>query len=64
MAGLDNVFAEPTRRDLLRRGLACGVAGALCRVDRSLAQDVASTGALEGPRLKGLAPSPSTTVCS
>ena len=51
---LENLFHQPTRRDLLRWGLACGAAGALCRMDAAFAQDVAGTGALEGPRLKGV----------
>ncbi len=51
---LDNLFRTPTRRDWLRWGVACGAAGALCRVCPTLGQDVAGTGALEGPRLKGV----------
>jgi pyruvate formate lyase activating enzyme len=52
---LENIFAQPTRRDLFRLGLACGAAGVVWRSLPVLAQDVAGTGALEGPKLKGLA---------
>lgn len=55
MDRLDNLFRQPTRRDLLRWTVACGAAGALCRVGPTAAQDVAGTGELAGPRLKGLA---------
>ena len=51
---LGNLFRKPTRRDLLRWGLACGAAGTLVRCEPAAAQDVAGTGALEGPRLKGV----------
>ena len=54
MDNLENIFAQPTRRDLLRWGLTCGAAGAIGRPLCALAQDVAGTGALEGPRLKGV----------
>jgi len=54
MDGVDNPFHLPTRRELLRCGLACGAAGALCAGDRAMAQDVAGTGALAGPKLKGI----------
>ncbi len=49
-----NLFCEPTRRDVMRWGLACGAAATLCRVDGTLAQDVAGTGALTGPKLEGV----------
>ncbi len=53
---LDNIFCHPTRRDLMRLGLACGAAGALSRVSRLAAQDVAGDAApMEGPRLDGVA---------
>ena len=55
MNDLENVFCQPSRRDLLRWGLACGAAGALCRTGIALGQDVAGTGALEGPVLEGVA---------
>jgi len=55
MDRLDNIFRRPTRRDLIRLGLACGAAGMLCRVGRALAQDMAGSEALEGPKLKGVA---------
>lgn len=54
MDGLDNLFRRPTRRDLLRWGLACGATGALCKIHPALAQDIAGTGALKGPKLKGV----------
>ena len=50
---LDNLFACPTRRDLLRWSAACGAAGALCAAHPAFAQD--AVGALpEGPKLKGV----------
>ena len=56
MHDLDNVFAQPTRRDLLRCGLACGTAATVCAVRPAAAQqDTAGTGALAGPKLVGLA---------
>jgi len=57
MDNLGNLFMEPTRRDLLRWGVACGAAGALCQVDvdRVMAQDVAGPGILPGPSLEGVA---------
>ncbi len=51
---LDNIFSQPTRRDLLRWGVACGAAGVVGRSLPVLAQDVAGTGALEGPTLEGV----------
>ncbi|MHC4696568.1 MAG: AmmeMemoRadiSam system radical SAM enzyme [Planctomycetota bacterium] len=53
---LSNLFTRPTRRDLLRWGIACGAAGALCpfAIEAALAQDVAGTGALTGPKLEGV----------
>ena len=53
---LDNIFCQPTRRDLMRLGLACGAAGALSKVSRLAAQDVAGDAVpMEGPRLDGVA---------
>lgn len=53
---LDNIFRYPTRRDVLRWGVAaCGVAGALCRNRVAFSQDVAGTGNLAGPKLEGVA---------
>ena len=54
---LDNLFCKPTRRDLLRWGVACGAAGTLCSVDidRAWGQDVAGPGTLPGPKLEGVA---------
>ncbi len=52
-----NLFAvpsRPSRRDVLRWGVACGAAGGLCRLGAALAQDVAGTEALDGPRLEGV----------
>ncbi|UCG16411.1 MAG: AmmeMemoRadiSam system radical SAM enzyme [Phycisphaerales bacterium] len=54
MECLENLFAEPTRRDVLRWGVACGAAGVLCD-SAAVAQDTAGTGALEGPKLEGVA---------
>ncbi|MGD2109731.1 MAG: AmmeMemoRadiSam system radical SAM enzyme [Phycisphaerae bacterium] len=51
---LDNLFLIPTRRDMLRFGAACGAAAAVGPLDKALAQDVAGTGALEGPELRGV----------
>ncbi len=53
---LDNLFFEPTRREMFRWGAACGAVCAACQlgVGRVLAQDVAGTGALEGPALEGV----------
>ncbi|MCK4659325.1 MAG: AmmeMemoRadiSam system radical SAM enzyme [Phycisphaerae bacterium] len=51
---LDNLFEQPTRRDLMRMGLVCGAAGMLCRINALPAQDVAGTGALVGPELEGV----------
>ncbi len=52
---LDNIFRDPTRRDLLRMGIACGAAGALCRAGGDWGQDIAGRAALEGPKLEGVA---------
>ncbi len=54
MDNLANLFTEPTRRDLLRLGAACGAAAALGTFDRALAQDVAGSGMLPGPKLEGV----------
>jgi pyruvate formate lyase activating enzyme len=48
----ENIFLQPTRRDLLRWGLACGAAA--CSVGHLLSQDVAGKGQLQGPQLKGV----------
>jgi len=45
---------RPTRRELLRWGVACGTACALAR-GHVFAQDVAGSEALPGPKLKGVA---------
>lgn len=55
MDGLENLFTIPTRRDLLKCSLACGAAAALCTGKTAFAEDTAGTGALAGPKLKGLA---------
>ncbi|MFH1419901.1 MAG: AmmeMemoRadiSam system radical SAM enzyme [Planctomycetota bacterium] len=56
---LDNIFSHPTRRDLMRLGLACGAAGLLSRTLGAVAQqDVAGPEALAGPKLDGLARHP------
>jgi pyruvate formate lyase activating enzyme len=57
MDDLDNLFSCPSRRDLLRLGLACGAACVLGRTGTLLAQDAAAAGGSElpGPRLKGVA---------
>ena len=57
MDDLTNLFCKPTRRDLLRWGVACGAAGALCQVGvrNAMGQDVAGPGMLPGPSLKGVA---------
>ncbi len=52
---LGNFFCEPSRRDLLRLGVACGAAATLGPLDSALAQDAAGGTALSGPVLKGLA---------
>ncbi len=51
---LENIFCQPTRRDLLRLGVACGAAATLGRGASAVAQDVAGTDALEGPELDGV----------
>ena len=57
MDNLDNIFTAPTRRDLLRWGLACGAGGVLCRfhLEQAFGQDVAGPGMLPGPKLEGVA---------
>jgi len=55
MERIDKTLVQPTRRDLLRCGLACGVASALCVHRGAVAQDAAGAGALPGPRLEGVA---------
>jgi len=54
MDRLDNLFFKPTRRDILRFGTVCGAAATMCPLYDALAQDVAGTGALEGPELRGV----------
>ncbi len=54
MDDLDNLFRRPTRRDLLKWGVACGAAGTLCRLSPSRAEDTAGIGALTGPKLAGV----------
>ncbi len=59
MDNLDNLFASPSRRDVLRWGAACAAACGLARGVRALAQqDAASTAELAGPRLAGVARHP------
>jgi len=56
MDNLENMFLCPSRRDLLRLGVACGAACTLGKGGFVLAQqDVAGTGALAGPKLEGVA---------
>ncbi len=55
MDNLENLFLRPTRRELLRWGVACGAVCAVGRNGLALGQDVAGTGALAGPKLEGLA---------
>jgi pyruvate formate lyase activating enzyme len=54
----ENLFCRPSRRDVLRFGLACGAACALGRSGRLLAQDTTGASELPGPRLKGVARHP------
>ncbi len=52
----DNLFRQPSRRDVLGCGLACGAAGVFCAARSAVAQqDTAGTGALAGPKLQGVA---------
>jgi len=55
-----NLFDEPSRRDLLRWGAACGAGCALCAMGAgsALAQDAAGAGPLPGPKLEGVARHP------
>ena len=53
-AMMDNIFAQPSRRLILKCGLACGAGGLLFGPDFGRAQDEAGSGALAGPRLKGV----------
>lgn len=55
MDNLDNLFIQPTRRDLLRWSLTCTAATALCNTDCARAQDVAAGNILPGPKLEGVA---------
>ena len=57
MDNLGNIFTEPSRRDLLRWGVACGAAGVLGPggLNRAWAQDAAGPGMLPGPKLEGVA---------
>ena len=54
MDSLENIFLQPTRRDVLRLGVACSAAGLLCGRGVAAAQDTAGAGALEGLRLPGV----------
>lgn len=55
MDARENLFNQPTRRDLLRLGLGCAAAGLLCRGGRLLAQqDQAGGIELEGQKLPGI----------
>ncbi len=54
MERLGNIFSGPTRRDLLRMGMACGAACLLGRGAGAVAQDAAGRNELEGPRLDGV----------
>ena len=54
MSGPGNLFLEPTRRDLLRWGAACGAAGMLCRGRSASAQDAVGSGAPDGPLTGGV----------
>jgi len=58
MDDLTIVFRCPTRRDVLRLGLACGAACAFGPAARVLAQDTPGTSELSGPKLKGVARHP------
>ncbi|MFQ5600592.1 MAG: AmmeMemoRadiSam system radical SAM enzyme [Candidatus Krumholzibacteriia bacterium] len=55
MDNLENEFLRVSRREFLRWGIACGAACALGRDSLVLAQDIAGSGALAGPRLEGVA---------
>ena len=48
-----NIFLQPTRRDLLRWGVACGAAAA-CPLHRALGQDLAGDAAPPGAKLAGV----------
>ena len=54
MDNLDNIFACPSRREVMRWGLACGAACALGPGRLLRAQDVAGRIELPGPRLAGV----------
>jgi pyruvate formate lyase activating enzyme len=51
---LDNLFRQPTRRDLMKWGMVCGAFGAASSLTPSHAEDTAGTDALAGPPLKGV----------
>jgi len=57
MDSLENIFTKPTRREMLRWGVACGTAGALAQAGfpRAFGQDAAGPGLLPGPKLDGVA---------
>lgn len=55
MDNLENGFRQPTRRDLLRWGIACGAACAIYRARTAAAEGIAGANELAGPKLKGLA---------
>lgn len=60
MDNLANVFIPqaPSRRDVLRWGMACGAGCLLAHPYRTLAQDVAGDNVLPGPALAGVARHP------
>ncbi len=58
MDDLENVFGQPSRRELLRWAAACGAACALSGGGRLRAQDLAGPMELTGPRLPGVARHP------
>ncbi len=55
MDNLDNIFSQPTRRDLMRFGLACGAVCALGRAGRAITQDTPGKRQMAGPKLEGVA---------
>jgi pyruvate formate lyase activating enzyme len=55
MHDFDRSFCRPSRRELLRLGLACSAACMFGKNQPGLAQDIAGTSELPGPRLEGVA---------
>lgn len=55
MQDVGNIFLQPSRRELLRLGLACGACGVFGTERGLCAEETAGTGELTGPRLKGVA---------